>query len=234
MAARFIARELALPLLVIDLAAVISSYLGQTGNNIKQAFSFAKGRRCVFFLDEIDAVAKKRDDDTDIGELKRLVTVLLQEIDLWSPDNLLLSATNHNHLLDSAVWRRFDDIVAFPRPQLVDLLRLDKALVIENDPVPHGWAMAIAVLYADTSQSDFVRQVSRLRRNCALGGKAAGLQALVSMAADRVDSLDKQKRKQFASALVLNAGLSQRNASQIAGIARETLRTSLKEMDSAR
>lgn len=229
MAARHIARELGLPLLVLDLAAVISSYLGQTGNNIKHAFNFARARKCVFFVDEIDAVAKKRDDDSDIGELKRLVTVLLQEIDLWTPDNLLLSATNHSQLLDSAIWRRFDDVIAFPRPEPADLLRLAKSIVPSNDPMPEGWSAIVATLEGGTSQSDFVRDLARLRRIWALGGRAAAIQSLKNLASAQVDRFDKQQRKRLAALLIQKGGLSQRDASQVAGIARETLRTSLKE-----
>jgi AAA+ superfamily predicted ATPase len=230
MAARHIARELGLPLLVLDLAAVISSYLGQTGNNIKHAFNFARARKCVFFLDEIDSVAKKRDDDTDIGELKRLVTVLLQEIDLWTPDNLLLSATNHSQLLDSAIWRRFDDVIEFPRPEPSDLLRLAGSIVPSNDPMPGGWSAIVATLEAGTSQSDFVRDLVRLRRAWALGGRVAAVQSLKAMASTQVQRFDKQQRKRLAALLIQKGGLSQRDASRVAGIARETLRTSLKEL----
>ena len=64
----------------------------------------------------LDAVAKRRDDSTEIGELKRLVTVLLQEIDTWPEGSLLLAATNHGDLLDPAVWRRFEMVIDFPLP----------------------------------------------------------------------------------------------------------------------
>jgi SpoVK/Ycf46/Vps4 family AAA+-type ATPase len=228
MAARHIARELGLPLLVLDLAAVISSYLGQTGNNIKQSFNFARGRKCVFFLDEIDAVAKKRDDNTDVGELKRLVTVLLQEIDLWSPDNILLAATNHSQLLDTAIWRRFDEVIPFPRPTPADLMQLSSRMAHPNDPMPAAWAVAVAMLSGGTSQSDFVRDLARVRRGWAVGGKGTGVQSLKDLATERVDKLDKQSRKELAAILIRDAGLSQRDASRVADIARETLRTFLE------
>ena len=63
---------------------------------------------CVLFLDEFDAIAKARDDSNELGELKRVVNSLLQNVDAMSDDSLLLAATNHEQLLDSAVWRRFD------------------------------------------------------------------------------------------------------------------------------
>ncbi|CAG0947220.1 partial ATP-dependent zinc metalloprotease FtsH, partial [Anaerolineae bacterium] len=106
--ARWIAKKLGKPLLTLDLSAVMSSYLGRTGTNVRFVLDYAKQRECVLLLDELDAIAKRRDDGSEIGELKRLVTVLLQEIDDWPPTGLLIAATNHASLLDPAVWRRFE------------------------------------------------------------------------------------------------------------------------------
>ena len=69
-------------------------------------------------MDEIDAIAKRRSDDTDVGELKRLVTVILQEVDEWPATGLLLAATNHPDLIDPALWRRFDLMITFKAPEL--------------------------------------------------------------------------------------------------------------------
>jgi hypothetical protein len=229
MAARHVARQMGLPLLVLDLATVISSYLGKTGSNIKQAFAFARQRPCVFFLDEIDALAKRRDDDGDVGELKRLVTVLLQEIDLWSGENLLVAATNHEQLLDAAVGRRFDELIPFPRPGYDDLCRLAKALAAKDDPLPSGWAFIIALVTAGTSQSNFVKGLNRLRRAWVLGGKQAGYQALADFVASHVEGVSKTDRKRLGAALVRTAGASQRDASQLARIARNTLAAQLKQ-----
>lgn len=116
MSAHWIARELDLPLLTLDLATVMSSYLGKTGNNIRSVLDYAKQFPCVLLLDEFDSIAKKRDDEGDVGELKRLVTVLLQAIDNWPHTSVLIAATNHAELLDPAVWRRFDRVVDFKLP----------------------------------------------------------------------------------------------------------------------
>lgn len=115
-AASWLASRLGLPLVTLDLSAVMSSLLGKTGANIKSVFDYAVSFPCVLFLDEFDAVAKKRDDDKDVGELKRLVNVLLQSIDRWPHQSLLVAATNHPELLDRAVWRRFDKLVNFHNP----------------------------------------------------------------------------------------------------------------------
>src|ERR1700733_11402427 len=116
LAARWIAKKLNRPLIVLDLSAVMSSFLGRTGNNVRNVLDYAKGVECIFLLDEFDAIAKRRDDAVEVGELKRLVTVLLQEIDEWPSSGILIAATNHPELLDPAVWRRFDLIVKFPMP----------------------------------------------------------------------------------------------------------------------
>ena len=106
--AYLIARELGLPLIIARLDSLISSYLGTTAKNIRSLFDFAQKMPCVLFLDEFDAIAKARDDSNELGELKRVVNSLLQNVDAMSKDSLLISATNHDKLLDSAVWRRFE------------------------------------------------------------------------------------------------------------------------------
>jgi len=116
MTAGWLAYKLGLPLLTLDLASVMSSYLGKTGANVRAVLSHAQEQPCVLLLDEFDAIAKRRDDDSDVGELKRLVTVILQTIDDWQPTSLLVAATNHSDLLDPAVWRRFDVTLQFDLP----------------------------------------------------------------------------------------------------------------------
>lgn len=106
--AYLIARELCLPLIIARLDSLISSYLGTTAKNIRALFEFAQKMPCVLFLDEFDAIAKARDDSNELGELKRVVNSLLQNVDAMSKDSLLIAATNHDKLLDSAVWRRFE------------------------------------------------------------------------------------------------------------------------------
>lgn len=105
--AKYVAAELQLPLLVARIDTLISSYLGSTAKNIRSLFEHAMARPCVLFLDEFDAIAKLRDDQHELGELKRVVVSLLQNIDALDRKTVLLAATNHEHLLDSAVWRRF-------------------------------------------------------------------------------------------------------------------------------
>lgn len=105
--AQNIAARLGLPLLTTRCDSLMSSLLGSTAKNIRNLFDHAANRPCVLFLDEFDALAKARDDQHEVGELKRVVVGLLQNIDNLPPETVVLAATNHEGLLDPAVWRRF-------------------------------------------------------------------------------------------------------------------------------
>lgn len=108
MTAHAIAHELNLPMAYVRIDGLVSSYLGQTSVNLRKVFSSAGSQNIVLFLDEFDAIAKKRDDGHEMGELKRVVTALLQNFDNMPPNVFLIAATNHEHLLDPAIWRRFN------------------------------------------------------------------------------------------------------------------------------
>lgn len=114
--AKWLSYQLKLPLVTMDLATTISSYLGRSGQNIKSIFDYARSFPSILFLDEIDAIAKRRDDASDLGELKRLVNVLLKELETWPSQSIIIAATNHPDLLDKAIWRRFDKIIDFKLP----------------------------------------------------------------------------------------------------------------------
>jgi hypothetical protein len=105
--ARHIAQELNLDLYVARLDGLISSFLGSTSKNIRALFDFAAKAPCILFLDEFDAIAKLRGDTQELGELKRVVNSFIQNLDSLGPHSIVLAATNHDELLDSAVWRRF-------------------------------------------------------------------------------------------------------------------------------
>ena len=106
--AQYISSTTGLPLITARLDGLVSSLLGSTAKNIRKVFEYAAKRECILFLDEFDAIAKARDDNNELGELKRIVNSLLQNIDTMSKDSLILAATNHQQLLDPAIWRRFD------------------------------------------------------------------------------------------------------------------------------
>lgn len=114
--ARHIASELGLDLYVARLDGLISSYLGSTSKNIRALFDFAAKTPCVLFLDEFDAIAKVRSDSQEMGELKRVVNSFLQNLDTLGRQSIVIAATNHENLLDAAVWRRFTYRLALTLP----------------------------------------------------------------------------------------------------------------------
>lgn len=116
--ARHLAHRLNLPLVTGRTDALISSFLGSTAKNIRALFEHADAQPCVLFLDEFDAVAKLRDDRQELGELKRVVVSLLQNIDALDRRTVVVAATNHEHLLDPAVWRRFSFKLHLEEPGL--------------------------------------------------------------------------------------------------------------------
>ena len=122
-AAKYLASELKLPLVTARFDTLISSLLGNTAKNIHRIFEFAKKQPCVLFLDEFDAIAKARDDAHELGELKRVVNSLLQNIDDFLQEGILVTATNHAAMLDSAVWRRFQTVINMPMPEYEEIRR---------------------------------------------------------------------------------------------------------------
>ena len=116
MTAYAIASELGLPVAYVRLDGLVSSYLGQTSTNLRKVFDSVRNQKIILFLDEFDAIAKKRDDSNELGELKRVVTTLLQNFDNLQNNVFLIAATNHEHLLDPAIWRRFNVTITLELP----------------------------------------------------------------------------------------------------------------------
>lgn len=125
--AEVLATDVGLPLLYARFDGIVSSYLGETSNNLRRVFSFAAKHPSVLFFDEFDALGKRRDDPQEVGELKRVVSSFLQILESHPRDHLVIAATNHQGLIDEALWRRFDEILFFDKPtaeQLVQLMEL--------------------------------------------------------------------------------------------------------------
>lgn len=118
MTAYAIGNALNLPIAYIRLDGLVSSYLGQTSTNLRKVFDSIRNQRIIVFLDEFDAIAKKRDDSNELGELKRVVTTLLQNFDNLPDNVILIAATNHEHLLDPAIWRRFNFTIMLDLPSI--------------------------------------------------------------------------------------------------------------------
>lgn len=224
LAARWLARELGLPLAVLNLGSVMSSFLGRTGANLRQVIAYASQQRCVLLLDELDAIAKRRDDNSDIGELKRLVTVLLQELDAWSSDALLVAATNHEDLIDPAVWRRFERRIAFPLPEAAQQDELLHRLLGDAwKALPLGTRIGVSAAATRLSPADVTQIALRTKREMVVGSgrfeatllaNLSGAVASLSLAERRRVGLDLKRLK-----------IGQREINRLTGLARETIRS---------
>jgi len=115
-AAEAVAQGLYLPLVLVRFDAVVSSYLGETAANLRRVFDFATTRPMIMLFDEFDAIGKSRTAEEEHGELKRVVNSFLQMLDGFKGEAVMIAATNHQGLLDVALWRRFDEAVYFNMP----------------------------------------------------------------------------------------------------------------------
>ncbi|MGE3166919.1 MAG: AAA family ATPase [Planctomycetota bacterium] len=114
--AEALAFELSVPLCVVRYESIIGSYLGETAVRLAKLFAQVRTERCVLFFDEFDVVGKERGDVHETGEIKRVVSSLLLQMDQLPSHVVVVAATNHSELLDRAAWRRFQVRVALPRP----------------------------------------------------------------------------------------------------------------------
>lgn len=231
LAARWLAREMGVGLLTLDLSAVMSSFLGRTGNNIRVVLDYARRSEQLLLLDEFDAIAKRRDDSAEIGELKRLVTVILQEIETWPTSGLLIAATNHPDLLDPAVWRRFDVVIEFPMPAIDDLQEAISGL-LATDVYDRGADLTaiLASVFEGTSYSDVSRELQAVRRKAFLSTQPLS-SFLSELIASKLAHAPVDDRVLIAKRLI-SLGFSQRLAADVACVSRETLRQRRKTLKS--
>lgn len=222
LAARWISNRLQRPLLVLDLAAVMSSFLGRTGNNVRHVLDYAKSIECILLLDEFDAVAKRRDDTSEIGELKRLVTVLLQEIDDWPSTGILIAATNHPDLLDPAVWRRFEMVLDFSMPSNTQVEEAVRAFLGPIDAKVIPLCNVVALVLRGLSFSEIERELLNARRESVIQREPieSSIERLIKK---RMSFLTKDARKEIAVELV-KLGHSRRHANELTGVHRDTIR----------
>jgi SpoVK/Ycf46/Vps4 family AAA+-type ATPase len=136
--ARALGQDLGLPVVEVKLSMITSQYLGETAKNVEKTFEVAKRLApCILFIDEFDFVAKTRSSD-EHAAIKRAVNTLLKSIDevsLVQDEVLLIGATNHPDQLDAAAWRRFDEIVNFPKPDVPMRTDILKVVTREMDIV---------------------------------------------------------------------------------------------------
>ena len=134
--AEALAESLAVPLLVVRYEAMIGSFLGETASRLKRVFDYARTTPCVLFFDEFDAVGKERGDIHETGEIKRVVTSLLMQVDDLPSYTVMVAATNHPELLDRATWRRFQLCLTLDPPTRRQLaLYLERFAASLDEPI---------------------------------------------------------------------------------------------------
>lgn len=169
--AEVIASELGLPLAVVRVDAVVSSYLGETAANLRKVFDFAAANAAVVLFDEFDALAKERADEADHGELRRVVNAVLQMMDAYHGRSVLIAATNHETMLDLAIWRRFEEVLLFEPPDLEQLHRL---LALKLRGVRREFEVEDAIvtaLFKEMTHADIERVLRRAIKEMVLAGK---------------------------------------------------------------
>ena len=224
--AHHIAAELGLPLATVNLAEVITSLLGGTGKNLRDAMQAALDNECVLLMDEFDAVAKRRDDTSDIGELKRIVNVMLLELDQWPADRLLIAATNHAHLLDTAVIRRFE--MAIDVELLSDDVRSDFVEELLAGQDCERWALElVAEATAEMSPAE-IEGLTRSARRESLTSDIPLDRALVSRAMRRPGG--DFDRDLAINELSIRWNLSNREIGRIFGVSHPTVAAAIKRV----
>ena len=114
--AQIMSSVLNIPLIYIRFDAIISSYLGETAGNLRKVFDFIEHGTWIVLFDEFDIIGKNRDDNHEHGEIKRVVNNFLQMLDNLKGESIIFAATNHQNILDPAIWRRFDDVIYYDLP----------------------------------------------------------------------------------------------------------------------
>ncbi len=144
--AHAIAADLSLPVATASLAALTASLLGETARNVEAVVAFAEQTACVLLFDEFDVLAQERDEGRDHGEIRRVVAAVLQMLEGFRGESLVIATSNHPQLLDTAVWRRFDDVVTFNtlnQDQVADLIEL-KVHSFAHSLDPARWARQLS------------------------------------------------------------------------------------------
>ena len=165
--AHYIAMRLRLPLVTARIDGLISSFLGTTARNIANLFDFANRYACILLLDEFDALAKLRDDAQEIGEIKRVVNSLLQNLDRRRDRGITIAITNHDRLLDPAVWRRFEAQVHVGEPDAVAREQMIARFLLPIQAEP-STVRIFSYCLAGRSGADIERLCATVKRHVAL------------------------------------------------------------------
>lgn len=218
MTIRFLAARLGRPLMRVEPAHVIGSFLGESARTLSATFDRARERGAVLALDEIDALAKRRDDVYDVGEFKRFVSTLLVELDRWPGDAPLIAATNHLDLLDPALDRRFELHVRLSSPGEESRRAILEGALVEFGIRPDAKTVAVVVaITAGATGADLVGLAERAARRAVLDDELVERALLVSALPADPKTLDRRQRERFAAAARDEGHLSTRQIGELLG-----------------
>lgn len=235
--AHFISEKTGLPLIVARLDGIVSSLLGSTAKNLRKIFDYARSVPCILFLDEFDAIAKARDDQHELGELKRVINSLLQNIDAMSSETVMIAATNHAELLDNAIWRRFVQTVEIGLPgkdEIMEMVDIFSEPFSTEMTVDLSKKTAFAALANGISPSDLKTIFDRAKVKCVLNNsKEIPMDALL----DDVYDLTVQDKSERTYVRFLNEyGMSQLAINKNTGIGLRKIKSylAIKETEEAK
>ena len=170
-----IAEALGLPLFVVRYDALIGSYLGETNTRLRKLFDYVRTRPCVLLFDEFDAIGKERGDTHETGEIKRVVSFLLMQLDSLPSYVIVVAASNHAELLDRAVWRRFQLRLAFPAPKKEQVEAFLGRIVATWPTRPRNRLSQLATQLGAVSYSEVLDFCQNVRRRHILGLGEVGI-----------------------------------------------------------
>ena len=178
--AEALAEALAVSFFVVRYDAIIGSFLGETASRLRRVFDYARTTPCVLFFDEFDAVGKERGDVNETGEIKRVVTSLLMQVDDLPSYTVVVAASNHSELLDRAVWRRFQLRLELPAPTQAQLARYFDAFARKLDRPLGRCAESIAKSLGGLSYAEAEEFCHDVRRRLALSPGEGSVKAVVA------------------------------------------------------
>ena len=178
--AEAIAEALAVQFFVVRYDAIIGSFLGETASRLRRVFEYARTTPCVLFFDEFDAVGKERGDVNETGEIKRVVTSLLMQVDALPSYTVVIAASNHSELLDRAVWRRFQFRLELPAPTQSQVEHYFQAFAERMDEPLGIGATTIAKSLGRISYAEAEEFCNGIRRRLALSLGEGSVKSIVS------------------------------------------------------
>ena len=190
MAAGALARAIGMPMFRVELHGVISQFLGETSSKLAKVFEHVRSMPAVYLFDEFDALGAERSSfgaEAAGSEMRRVVNSLLQFIEDDRSDSLIVAATNHDQMLDSAIFRRFDEVIAFGSPTRDEVIALVRRKLADSDPDQFdASAIYSAVANPGLGHADVCAALDRVRKDHVLVGTVIDTQSIVAAIVKRV------------------------------------------------